>query len=158
MNKSKIVRSAAACLLAAAIMAPAAYAAEPAQPKAEQQPDRLPAAKGHFHEEHKKHHREHALGHEQYRLAKLRYMAEYFGIAVEGKTSEQLKGELKAAKEKDPAKWEAFKAENRAKRLEMLRQAAKEYGLETEGRTAEQLREDIRKFQRSKDAADDSRR
>lgn len=83
---------------------------------------------------------------EQHRLAKLRYMAEYFGIKTEGKTADQLKTELQAAKQKDKAKWEAFKAEQQAKRLEYLRKIAAEQGISTEGKTAEQLRDELHKL------------
>ncbi|SFF28163.1 hypothetical protein SAMN05216378_5757 [Paenibacillus catalpae] len=82
------------------------------------------------------------------RLAKLRYMAEYFGIKTEGKSAEQLRTELEAAKQKDKAKWEAFKTEHKAKMLEHLRQKAKENGIATEGKTAEQLREELHKLHR----------
>jgi hypothetical protein len=86
--------------------------------------------------------------HDERRLAKLRYMAEYFGIKTEGKSAEQLRTELEAAKQKDKAKWEAFKTEHKAKMLEHLRQRAKENGIATEGKTAEQLREELHKLHR----------
>ncbi len=75
-------------------------------------------------------------------------MADYFGIKTEGKTAEQLRTELEAAKQKDKAKWEAFKTEHKAKVLEHLRQKAKENGIATEGKTAEQLREELHKLHR----------
>lgn len=75
-------------------------------------------------------------------------MADYFGIKTEGKTAEQLRTELEAAKQKDKAKWEAFKTEHKAKMLEHLRQKAKENGIATEGKTAEQLREELHKLHR----------
>ncbi|MFD0960956.1 hypothetical protein [Paenibacillus chungangensis] len=92
---------------------------------------------------------------EAYRLQKLREAAAYFGIETEGKNAEQLKKELQAAKEANKEKWEAFKAENRAKHEEYLRKMAESQGIETEGKTAEQLKQelmerhgvkDIRKF------------
>ncbi|MHA7965850.1 hypothetical protein ACX93W_17150 [Paenibacillus sp. CAU 1782] len=82
---------------------------------------------------------------EAYRLERMKEMATYFGIETAGKTADQLKVELKAAKEKDSAKWEAFKAQHLAKRLDHLRQLAKERGIETEGKSAEQLHQELRK-------------
>lgn len=99
-------------------------------------------------EEHGHHHGLHGKDREAHRLEKLRYMADYFGIKTEGKTAEQLKTELEAAKLKDKAKWEAFKAEHKAKLLEHLREKAKENGIATEGKTAEQLREELHKLHR----------
>lgn len=95
--------------------------------------------------------RDHASGkaYEEHRLAKLRYMAEYFGIKTEGKSAEQLKTELQAMKTKEPAKWEAFKTEHQAKMLEHLRKKAAENGIATEGKTADQLRQELHKLYRS---------
>ncbi|MFF2483310.1 hypothetical protein [Paenibacillus sp. NPDC058071] len=89
---------------------------------------------------------------EEHRLAKLRYMAKYFGISTEGKTAEQLKTELQAAKAKDAAKWEAFKKEHQAKRLEHLRRVAKEHGIQTEGKSADQLLDELRKLRKEKES------
>ncbi|WP_419871721.1 hypothetical protein [Candidatus Pristimantibacillus sp. PTI5] len=80
---------------------------------------------------------------EAYRLEKLKEIATYFGIQAEGKTAEQLKKEVEAAKLANKEKWEAFKAEHQAKRLEHLRNIAKEHGISTEGKTSEQLREEL---------------
>ncbi|WP_138755134.1 hypothetical protein [Paenibacillus sinopodophylli] len=80
---------------------------------------------------------------EAYRLEKLKEIATYFGIQAEGKTAEQLKKEVEAAKLANKDKWEAFKAEHQAKRLEHLREVAKEHGIKTEGKTSEQLREEL---------------
>jgi len=82
---------------------------------------------------------------EAYRLERMKEMATYFGIDTTGKTADQLKVELKAAKEKDSAKWEAFKEQHLAKRLDHLRQLAKERGIQTEGKSAEQLHQELRK-------------
>ena len=80
---------------------------------------------------------------EAYRLEKLKEIATYFGIQTEGKTAEQLKKEVEAAKLANKDKWEAFKAEHQAKRLEHLRKIAEEHGIKTEGKTSEQLREEL---------------
>ena len=91
------------------------------------------------------HHKSHMSGKafEEHKLARLRYMADYFGIATEGKTAEQLKSELEVAKNKDKAKWEAFKTEHQAKILEHLRKKAAERGIATEGKSIRQLREEL---------------
>ncbi|MNZ76823.1 hypothetical protein D3C78_953440 [compost metagenome] len=83
---------------------------------------------------------------EAYRLTKLREIAAYFGIDSNGKSAEQLKKEVDAAKSADKEKWEAFKAEHQAKRLEHLRKIAEEHGIQTEGKTSEQLREELYKL------------
>ncbi|MGO4548550.1 hypothetical protein AB4Z29_27555 [Paenibacillus sp. 2TAB23] len=83
---------------------------------------------------------------EAYRLEKLKEIATYFGIQAEGKTAEQLKKEVEAAKLANKDKWEAFKAEHQAKRLEHLRDIAKEHGIQTEGKTSDQLREELYKL------------
>jgi ERCC4-related helicase len=83
---------------------------------------------------------------EAYRLEKLKEIATYFGIQAEGKTVEQLKKEVEAAKLANKDKWEAFKAEHQAKRLEHLREIAKEHGIKTEGKTSEELREELYKL------------
>ncbi|RJE87698.1 hypothetical protein D3P07_15430 [Paenibacillus sp. 1011MAR3C5] len=82
---------------------------------------------------------------EAYRLKKLQEMAVYFGITTEGKSADQLKKELLAAKEANKEKWEAFKAEHRAKRLEHLQKVAEKHGIETKGKTEDQLREELEK-------------
>lgn len=82
---------------------------------------------------------------EAYRLKKLQEMANYFGIETEGKSAQQLKQELAAAKEADKEKWEAFKAEHRAKRLEHLQKLAEKHGIKAEGKTEEQLRDELMK-------------
>ncbi|WP_051250529.1 hypothetical protein [Paenibacillus harenae] len=83
---------------------------------------------------------------EAYRLEKLKEIAAYFGISTEGKSAEQLKKEVDAAKTANKDKWEAFKAEHKAKRLEHLRKVAEEHGIDTEGKTADQLREELYKL------------
>lgn len=82
---------------------------------------------------------------EAYRMERMKEMATYFGISTEGKSVEQLKQELKAAKENDAEKWEAFKAEHLAKRMDHLREAAQKRGIETEGKSAEQLLQELKK-------------
>lgn len=93
------------------------------------------------------HHRPHMTKEdfEAYRLKKLQEMANYFGIPTEGKSAQQLKQELAAAKESNKEKWEAFKAEHRAKRLEHLQKLAEKHGIKTEGKTEEQLRDELMK-------------
>lgn len=83
---------------------------------------------------------------EAYRLNKLKEMATYFGISTDGKSAQQLKKEVEAAKIANKDKWEAFKAEHQAKRLEHLRKVAEEHGIKTEGKTSEQLREELYKL------------
>ncbi|WP_274649120.1 hypothetical protein [Paenibacillus humicola] len=102
---------------------------------------------GHDWKDDRGHWREH---HEARKLKHLKEAAEYFGIATEGKTADQLRTELKAAKEKDAAKWERFKAEHKAKRLERLQTIARKLGISTEGKSAKQLREEIRAVCREK--------
>ncbi|GAA3322377.1 hypothetical protein GCM10020331_042020 [Ectobacillus funiculus] len=64
-------------------------------------------------------------------------MANHFGIATEGKKSdEQLKAEIHQALEKK-------------KHREHLLQKAKEFGIATEGKTAEQIHNEIRKLHES---------
>jgi len=83
---------------------------------------------------------------EAYRLGKLKEMAVYFGIKAEGKSADQLKQELDAAKLANKEKWEVYKAEQKAKRLEHLRKHAAEHGIETDGKSASQLHEEIHKI------------
>lgn len=93
-------------------------------------------------------HRHDGMSNEQfeaYRLKKLQEMAVYFGISTEGKSADQLKKELIAAKEADKEKWEAFKAEHRAKRLEHLQKIAEKHGIDTKGKTEDQLRKELHK-------------
>ncbi|MUT67813.1 hypothetical protein [Paenibacillus sp. NEAU-GSW1] len=155
---------AAALAGALLIIAVPAYAA---QPEAAQTEKQQPSGKDggdqsqqsrsedgwQFGQGHKHHHGNppSAANIEEHRLAKLRYMANYFGISTEGKTVEQLKTELQAAKVKDKAKWEAFKAEHRAKRLEHLRRIAGEHGIATEGKTSDQLLDELRKLRRAEE-------
>lgn len=80
---------------------------------------------------------------EAYRMERLKEIAAYFGIQTDGKTAEQLKKEVEAAKLANKDKWEAFKAEHKAKRLEHLRKIAEEHGIKTEGKTSKQLREEL---------------
>ena len=78
------------------------------------------------------------------RLAFMQEAAQYFGIATEGKSAEQLHKELKAAKEANPAKWEKFMASKKAQRMARLQDTAKRLGISTEGKSARQLHEEIR--------------
>lgn len=88
---------------------------------------------------------------EAYRLKKLQEMANYFGIQTEGKSAQQLKQELAAAKEANKEKWEAFKAEHRAKRLQHLQKLAEKHGIKTDGKTEEQLRDELMKVHGGKE-------
>lgn len=89
----------------------------------------------------------HGRNNEERQARKLEFMkeaAQYFGISTEGKTVEQLQGELKAARNANPAKWEKFKSQKQAQRLSRLQDMAKQMGISTEGKTASQLHEEIR--------------
>ncbi|MFF2093707.1 hypothetical protein [Paenibacillus sp. NPDC058174] len=152
-TKSYVALLTIALLLAAA----PAYAAQPENPQsAEKGTDAQ--SRSSSHEGWKSGHDHHHHGNppsaaqiEEHRLAKLRYMAKYFGISTEGKTADQLKNELKAAKVKDKDKWEAFKAEHQAKRLEHLKRVAAEHGISTEGKSADQLLDELRKQRRAEE-------
>ncbi|WP_219833908.1 hypothetical protein [Paenibacillus sp. R14(2021)] len=90
----------------------------------------------------------HGHGHnrEERQARKLEHMkeaAQYFGIASEGKSAEQLHKELKEARKANPAKWEKFKAEKQAQRLARLQETAKRLGIATEGKSARQLHKEI---------------
>ncbi|WP_424768820.1 hypothetical protein [Paenibacillus sp. sgz302251] len=87
---------------------------------------------------------------EAYRLQKLKEIAAYFGIQTDGKSAEQLKKEVEAAKLANKDRWEAFKAEYKVKRLQHLRKIAEEHGIKTEGKTGEQLREELYRLHGSK--------
>ncbi|QHT62953.1 hypothetical protein GXP70_25315 [Paenibacillus lycopersici] len=80
------------------------------------------------------------------KLELMQEAAQYFGIATEGKSAEQLHKELKAAREANPAKWEKFKAEKKAQRLARLQETAKRLGIATEGKSAKQLHDEIREL------------
>ncbi|WP_127498678.1 hypothetical protein [Paenibacillus glycanilyticus] len=140
--KRKIIGAFAATML---LLSAPVYAAQPEEKAPAAQDNRMEDGPKHGH-----HHHDGKFGKnsEEHRMEKLRYMADYFGIKTEGKTAEQLRTELEAAKQKDKAKWEAFKTEHKAKILEHLRQKAKENGIATEGKTAEQLREELHKLHR----------
>jgi len=99
---------------------------------------------GQDHEHHNGHRMEKNF--EAYRLEKLKDMAKYFGIETEGKTVDQLKAEVSAAKEANKEKWEAYKAEHKAKRLQHLQKIAQEHGIKTKGKTAEQLIKELHKL------------
>lgn len=88
---------------------------------------------------------------EAYRLSKLQEMAAYFGINIDGKSAEQLKQEVEAAKLADREKWETYKAKQKEKRLQHLRKHAEEHGIETNGKTAGELHEEIKKFHGDKE-------
>lgn len=83
---------------------------------------------------------------EKFRMERLKEMAAYFGISTDGKSAEQLKKELNAAKAADKEKWEAFKAEHKAKRLEHLQKIAEEHGIRTEGKSARELHDELSKL------------
>lgn len=163
IGKQSIVTIATAFSLAVMLSggAPAALAQQagvPAASVAEQGADQN-RSDGAGHEDHG-HHSHHKSGmtrpeFEAYRLQKLREAAAYFGIATDGKDAAQLKQELQVAKEANKEKWEAFKAEHKAKHEKHLREMAEAHGIETEGKTAEQLKQalierhggmDMRKF------------
>ncbi|MBD3921431.1 hypothetical protein H8B09_21860 [Paenibacillus sp. PR3] len=81
---------------------------------------------------------------EQHQLKRLQYVARYFDIKTEGKDSKQLYEEIQAAKKANPQKWEAFKAEHKAKFEERLKEAAKYFGIATEGKSVEQLHKELK--------------
>ncbi|UVI31295.1 hypothetical protein [Paenibacillus spongiae] len=85
-------------------------------------------------------------GSEEHKARKLEHLkeaAKYFGISTEGKTAQQLHEELKAARTKDKAKWEQFKAEHKAMRMAKLQEKAKSLGISTEGKSMKQLCQEI---------------
>ncbi|MFC4812930.1 hypothetical protein [Paenibacillus sp. GCM10023250] len=89
----------------------------------------------------------HGYKHGDREARKLEFMkdaAQYFGISTEGKSADQLKKEVKAAKDADPAKWDKFIAAKKAQRLTRLQDTAKRLGISTEGKTAKQLHDEIR--------------
>ncbi|GLX66376.1 hypothetical protein [Paenibacillus glycanilyticus] len=141
MNRKWIIGAFAATML---LLSAPVYAAQPEEKAPAAQDNRMEDGGKHGH------HHDGMLGknREEHRMEKLRYMADYFGIKTDGKSADQLKKELEAAKQKDKAKWEAFKTEHKAKILEHLREKAKENGIATEGKTAEQLREELHKLHR----------
>ncbi|GMK42345.1 hypothetical protein PCCS19_54040 [Paenibacillus sp. CCS19] len=81
---------------------------------------------------------------EQHQLKRLQYVARYFDIKTEGKDSKQLYEEIQAAKKANPQKWEAFKAEHKAKFEERLKDAARYFGIATEGKSVEQLHKELK--------------
>ncbi|KKC49317.1 hypothetical protein VE23_23180 [Paenibacillus sp. D9] len=147
----KATWTAAALLLAALALPAAAYAAPQASPAAPQAsphasqdmgaPDRynhqgdLRNPKGHPH-------------HDRYRearkLAMLKEAAAYFGIKADGKTEEQLRQEIHAAKEKQPEKWTAFKASMKEKRFARMKEFAVKQGIKVEGKSEQQLRDELK--------------
>jgi hypothetical protein len=135
MDRKWIVSAAAAALL---LTASPVYA-EPAGTSADQTQRQPDSGKDSGHHHNHSHH-----GNKAHRLERLKEAAEYFGISTEGKTEEQLRHELKEAREKDKAKWERFKAEHKAKRLNRLQEIAAKLGISTEGKSARQLRQEIR--------------
>ncbi|EFM11852.1 hypothetical protein PaecuDRAFT_1460 [Paenibacillus curdlanolyticus YK9] len=90
----------------------------------------------------------HGFGHgrhdEKHRLERLQYVARYFDIKTDGKDGKQLYEEIQAAKKANPQKWEAFKAEHRAKFEERIKEAARYFGIATEGKSVEQLHKELR--------------
>lgn len=161
-GKQSVVTIATAFALAAMLSysSPAAHAEQAevlAAPAAEQEPEQQPELKKDKDKrDHHGHHGHHKSGmtrpeFEAYRLQKLREAAAYFGIETEGKDAEQLKKELKVAKEANKEKWEAFIAEHKAKQEEYLRKMAESQGIETEGKTAEQLKQELMERHSTKD-------
>ncbi|WP_090581128.1 hypothetical protein [Paenibacillus sp. OV219] len=146
LRKQLFVLGSAAALLLAAVPA---YAQEPvstATPPSEQLEAQHEQERGHWRWSHhgKGDHGKGEHGHHEARKLKhLNEAAAYFGIKTEGKSTEQIIKELKAAREADPAKWDKFKTEMKAKRLVHLQEIAKGLGIKTEGKTAHQLREEI---------------
>ncbi|ALS29629.1 hypothetical protein IJ21_42660 [Paenibacillus sp. 32O-W] len=92
-------------------------AAEQKPSSAEREPD---AADGKVHKQRK----ECDKDREAREMARLQYVARYFGLPVEGKTKEQLREEIRKAKEANKDKWEELKKELRKKHLEKLRNNA----------------------------------
>jgi hypothetical protein len=140
----------AAALSAALLLTAAPAFAEPAGTPSDQtarQPD--------FNWDNGRHHSHRHEVREAHRLERLKEAVEYFGISTEGKTAEQLRQELRAARVKDPVKWERFKAEHKAKRLKHLQEIAAKLGISTEGKSARQLREEIRAACKEKRAQSD---
>ncbi|MFC4777105.1 hypothetical protein ACFO9Q_09940 [Paenibacillus sp. GCM10023252] len=135
--------------LAAAEQAAAPAAAQPAeQPGVESR-----SSEGEYGHNRAEHSREQWEAH---RLERLRYMAKYFGIETEGKSPEQLRQEVHAAKLANKEKWEALKAEHKAKRLEYLRKYAESRGIASDGKTEKELRAELHKqfMQRSQEPND----
>lgn len=81
---------------------------------------------------------------EQHQLKRLQYVARYFDIKTEGKDSKQLYEEIQVAKKANPQKWEAFKAEHKAKFEEHVKEAARYFGISTEGKSVEQLHKELK--------------
>jgi hypothetical protein len=81
---------------------------------------------------------------EQHQLKRLQYVARYFDIKTEGKDSKQLYEEIQAAKKANPQKWEAFKAEHKARFEQRLKEAARYFGISTEGKSVEQLHKELK--------------
>ncbi|AZN43249.1 hypothetical protein [Paenibacillus albus] len=147
LRKHLIVLGSAAALLLSAVPA---YAQEPvstATPPSEQLEAQHEQERGHWRWSHhgKGDHGkgDHGPNHEARKLKHLNEAAAYFGIKTEGKSTEQIIKELKAARDANPAKWDKFKTEMKAKRLAHLQEMAKGLGIKTEGKTAHQLREEI---------------
>ncbi|MBB3112098.1 TPP-dependent indolepyruvate ferredoxin oxidoreductase alpha subunit [Paenibacillus phyllosphaerae] len=140
-KKACIAAAAAACLLAGT----PAFAMAPDNTAAQPQTDRQPAAQEHEDfKDARKDWKAMRHDHAERRSQRLKEAAQYFGIKTEGKTDEQLRDELKKAREADPAKWNKFKAELKAKRLVRLQDEAKRLGIATEGKDAKALHEAIR--------------
>ena len=89
--------------------------------------------------------------HERYREARklemLKDAAAYFGLRSEGKTAEQLRQEVRAAKEKHPEKWASFKAAQHEKQFLRLKEFAAKQGINVQGKSEEQLKNELRSLQ-----------
>ncbi|HIW34487.1 MAG TPA: hypothetical protein IAA29_17060 [Candidatus Paenibacillus intestinavium] len=81
-----------------------------------------------------------------HKLDKLKRLANYFEIDIEGKSAKELRVEIEKAKNEQPEKWEMFKQKFRAKKLEEIREFAKSQGISIEGKTEQQLREELHKL------------
>ncbi|GFN29772.1 hypothetical protein [Paenibacillus xylaniclasticus] len=132
-SKQGIALSIAAALLLSAVPA----AASPSlAPEADSKQSERAEGWGHIHG--------HGRHDEKHQLERLRYMANYFGIATDGKDSKQLLEEIKAAKKANPQKWESFKAEHRAQFEQRLKEAARYFNIPTEGKSVEQLHKEVK--------------
>jgi|GEM_PF-1315703 len=123
-----------------------AWASAPVTPDADSRPsaEQSQRAEGWGHGSGHGHGPGHGRHDERHQLERLQYIANYFGIATDGKDSKQLLEEIKAAKKANPQKWEAFKAEHRAKFEERLKEAARYFNIPTEGKSVEQLHKEVK--------------
>ncbi|SDS25926.1 hypothetical protein SAMN05444162_1084 [Paenibacillaceae bacterium GAS479] len=147
----KLGNKAAAALLIAALALPAGAVSAALPQQSEKKESAIyPEDAGKHHGEFR--HRQGDEGHKRLREAHKRQMmneaAAYFGISTKGKSEEQLIGEIRSMKTKQPEKWALFKKDMRAKRLAKLKAFAAAQGIKTEGMDERQLREELRKLHR----------